>query len=154
MKLFTAVLLISLIVGRGLGENDEWKKIAPLKTTRADVEALLGPAQGAYEVVYQLKDGHLSIEYSIGPCKPGQHGGWNVPENVVISLHFSPRRTNRLKDLRLNLTKFRKVEGGHTPTYTYYIDDETGVTYAVEKSRVVYIEYGPPKEFNDLYCKD
>ena len=153
MKLLTVLLGISLFFGRVI-EKDEWKKIVPLKTTRAGVEALLGPAQGAYEVVYQLKDGHLSIEYSTGPCKRGQRGGWNVPENVVISLHFSPLRTKRPTDLKLNLTRLRKVPADDTPSYTYYINDEAGITYAVEKGRVVYIEYGPAKEFNDLYCKE
>ena len=47
----------------------EWRKIVPLKSTRSDVERLLGPNERSYGVVYELTEGVLFIEYSSGPCK-------------------------------------------------------------------------------------
>lgn len=47
----------------------EWRKIVPVKSTRADVERLLGPNEESYGVDYELTDGILSIEYSSGPCR-------------------------------------------------------------------------------------
>ena len=62
----------------------EWRKIAPLTSTRADVERLLGPnGRSSYGVNYDLKDGILSIEYSSGPCTKERKGGWNVTEGVL-----------------------------------------------------------------------
>lgn len=132
----------------------EWKTIVPMNSTRANVEAILGPADKGFEVLYHLQDGKLSIEYSTGPCTRDRKGGWNVPENVVISLHFSPRRPKKVSQLKLDATKFRRVIDDHLPSVTYYINDEEGITYAIQQGKVDYVEYGPPKKYDGLYCKE
>jgi hypothetical protein len=76
----------------------EWDKIVPLKSTRADVERLLGPIDKSYGVDYELMDGVLSIEYSSGPCRKQRQGGWHVPEGVVISFSFSAKNKQRETD--------------------------------------------------------
>jgi hypothetical protein len=43
--------------------RQDLRKIAPLISTRSEVEALLGPSQGAYFAVYKLKEGNLFIDY-------------------------------------------------------------------------------------------
>jgi hypothetical protein len=155
MKLGMVILFSLFLLAPDSGLNaQEWKNFVPLKTTRANVEAILGPADEGFEVTYSLKDGNLSIEYSSGPCKSGRKGGWNVPKDVVISLLFSPRRPKKVSELRLDLTKFKKVIDEHLPSVTYYINDEDGITYAIQKGKVDYVEYGPSKKYDDLYCKD
>ena len=52
------------------------------------------------------------------------------------------------------MTKFRKVINEHLPPVTYYINDEDGIVYAIQQGKVDYVEYGPPKKYDDLYCKD
>lgn len=124
-----------------------------MNSTRAEVEAILGQADKGFEVLYQLQDGKLSIEYSSGPCTSERKGGWNVPEDVVISLYFSPRRAKKVSQLKLDPTKFRKVVDDHLPSVTYYINDEEGITYAIQQGKVDCVEYGPPKKYDGLYCK-
>jgi hypothetical protein len=144
---------ILLLLGQSARESaQEWRKIAPLVTTRTDVEAILGPASDGFEVLYQLKDGKLSIEYSTGPCSSGQKGGWNLPQNVVVSLHFVP--LHAMKVSKLDLKKFRRVVDDHLPSVTYYINDDEGITYAIQQGKVDYVEYGPAKKYEYLYCKD
>lgn len=130
--------------------SEEWKKIVPLQTTRVQVEATLGPAGAGFDVTYHLQDGNLSIEYSTGPCESGQKEGWNVPKDVVVSLHFSPRKSRKLSQLRLDSRKFRKITNEHLPSVTYYINDEDGITYAIQQGKVDYIEYGPSRKFDHL----
>ncbi len=130
----------------------EWRKIVPLKSTRTDVERLLGPAEQPYGVDYELKDGVLSIVYSTGPCRKERRGGWNVPEGVVISFSFSAKRKQHEVDLKLNRKKFRKVIDTHTGGITYYINDEDGITYEIQQGRVDGVEYYPPKKYDHLYC--
>ena len=155
MKLSMVILYsLFLLVPRQDLNAQEWKNFVPLKTTRTNVEAILGPADEDFEVTYRLKDGKLSIEYSSGPCRPERKGGWNVPKDVVISLHFSPRRPKKVSELKLDWTKCRKVINEHLPSVTYYINDEDGITYAIQQGKVDYVEYGPPKKYDDLYCKD
>jgi hypothetical protein len=123
-----------------------------MTSTRTQVEAVLGPAQGAYSVIYQLREGSLFIEYSSGPCSAERKGGWNVPENVVVNLSFSPRHKKRVADLKIDPRKFRKTVDEHVIGIIYYINEEDGITYEIQDGRVVSIEYAPPKKYDNLYC--
>lgn len=126
----------------------------PLKSTRADVERLLGPNKESYGVVYELTDGVISIEYSSGPCRKERRGGWNVSEGLVISFRFSAKNKPRETDLKLDRKKFRKVIDTHTGGITYYINDRDGVMYEIQQRRVQGVEYFPPKKYDYLQCGD
>jgi len=155
MKSMRSLLMLpSLILAfYSCGHAQDWRKIVPLKSTRTEVEALLGAAQGAYSAIYQLREGSLFIEYSSGPCRP-ERKGWNVRENVVVSLSFSPRHKKRVGDLRIDPKKFRKTVDQHVIGIIYYINKEDGITYEVQDGKVESIEYGPPKKYDNLYCGD
>jgi hypothetical protein len=134
------------------GSAQDWQKIVPLKSTRIEVEAVLGSSQGDYFASYRLKEGSLFIEYSSGPCRPDRKGGWNVPENVVVSFSFSPRLKKRVADLKLDPKRFRRVIDQHVIGITYYINDEDGITYEIQEGKVDSVEYGPAKKYDNLYC--
>ena len=149
------LILPSLIVAfYSCGNAQDWRVISPLKSTRAEVETLLGPTQGAYSAVYQLKDGSLFIEYSSGPCTPERKGGWNVPENVVVSLSFSPRPRKRFAELKIDRKKFRKKIDQRVIGIIYYVNDEDGITYEIQDGKVDSIEYALPRKYDYLYCGD
>lgn len=150
-SLFLTALL--LIIVRSANAQ-EWRKIVPLKSTRSDVERLLGSNDNSYGVDYELKDGVLSIEYSSGPCRKERRGGWNVLDGVVISVSFSAKKKQRESDLKLNRQKFRRVVDTHTRGITYYISDADGITYEIQQGKVDNVEYYPPKRYKHLYCGD
>ena len=151
----TILFLCGLILTLAPRANaQEWRKIVPLKSTRADVERLLGPAEQPYAVDYELKDGVLSIVYSTGPCRKDRRGGWNVLEGVVISYSFSAKRKQCEVDLKLTRKKFRRVIDTHTGGITYYINEDDGITYEIQQGRVEGVEYYPPKKYDYLYCGD
>lgn len=151
----TVLFLIGLMLILMQRANaQEWRKIVPLKSTRADVERLLGPNDKSFGVDYELTDGVLSIEYSSGPCRKERRGGWNVPEGVVISFSFSAKNRPRETDLKLNRKKFRRVIDTHTGGITYYINDVEGITYEIQQGRLDSVEYYPPKKYDYLYCGD
>jgi len=91
-----------------------------------------GSTTGAYFAQYELQQGSLFIEYSSGPCRPERKGGWNVARDVVIMVNFSPKLRRRIADLKLDSKKFRKVIDDHVIGALYYVNDEEGVTYAVQ----------------------
>lgn len=154
MKLFIVIIFSWLIFCQSTTlDNQEWAKFEPLKTTRAEVERLLGKADGAYGVLYQLKDGSLFIEYSSGPCRPDRSGGWDVPENLIVSMSFTPRQHKKISQLKLDLKKLRKVVDTHVRGYVYYIDDDKGTVYSIERGVLQSIEYGPAKRHEHLECK-
>lgn len=129
-----------------------WRTIVPLETTRTEVELILGHTDTEYFAVYKTNEGNLFIEYSSGPCRPDSKGGWNVRENVVVSIAFYPKSKPRLSDLKLNRKKLRKVVDRHVGGIVYYINDEDGVVYEVQEGRVDSIEYGPAKKYHHLKC--
>ena len=98
MKYFLAVSMINLLMVHTYAQN--WRQIVPLKSTRADVERLLGSSKEAYLANYTLEEGNLFIEYSSGPCRPDRKGGWNVPENTVVLVRFTPKFKKRIGALR------------------------------------------------------
>jgi hypothetical protein len=156
MKLILAVLLISclMVLQKVTTNPKDWRQIVPLKTTRTEVERLLGPTKEAYFAEYQLEEGFLFIEYSSGPCRPDRKGGWNVPENIVVSMSLTPKHPKKLHELKLDVTKYRKARGGDTPSVTYYINDEDGIVYAIQMGKVDYVEYSPGKKYDYLQCND
>lgn len=130
----------------------DWRQIVPLKSTRSEVERLLGSATGAYFAEYELKQGSLFIEYSSGPCKPERKGGWNVPRDVVIMVHFTPKHRTRIADLKLDPRKFKRVVDEHIIGILYYVNDEEGITYQVQSGKIDFVEYHPAKRDEHLYC--
>lgn len=149
LLLFCLGLLMSVT-----GRAQEWRKIVPLKSTRADVERLLGPQEKSFAVVYELGDGALFIEYSSGPCRKDRKGGWNIPEDVVISFSFSPIDKPHVSALKLNRSRFRRVVDTHTGGIIYYVNEKDGVMYEVQRGIVISVEYYPPKRYDHLHCGD
>jgi hypothetical protein len=124
----------------------EWRKLVPLKSTRADVEKLVGPAGESYGLVYELADGNLAVEYSTGPCRPDR-GGWNVDENTLLSLHFSPKVKQRVVDFKIDRRKFKEEIDQHSNGFVrYYINNRDGIMYEVQQGEVGYVEYYPPSK--------
>ena len=156
MRIVLALIFLAvLILTKPLDvKGQDWRQIVPLKTTRAEVERLLGSATGAYFAEYDLKQGSLFIEFSSGPCKPERKGGWNVPRDVVIMVHFTPKHSTRIADLKLDPKKFRKIVDEHVIGALYYVNDEEGITYAVQSGKIDFIEYHPAKRDEHLYCGD
>lgn len=160
MKAMPTLLFSLLVFMNWLPVKDpDWRKLTPLQSTRADVERLLGRSNEAYFADYTLEEGSLSVIYSSGPCRPDRKGGWNVPENVVVGLSFSPKNKKRVSELNLDPKKFRKVVGGgvgggDVGGVLFYINDETGITYEVQRGRVDEVYYDPPGKYEHLYCGD
>lgn len=156
MRIALAAFLLPFLIlmNRFNAKGQDWRQIVPLKSTRAEVERLLGSTTGAYFAQYELEQGSLFIEYSSGPCKAERKGGWNVPKDVVIMVNFTPKYRTRIADLKLDPKKFRKIADDHVIGTLYYVNDEDGITYAVQSGKVSFIEYHPAKRDEHLYCGD
>ena len=156
MRILLAGLFLPFLIltHRPNVKGQDWRQIIPLESTRADVERLLGSTTGAYFGEYELKQGSLFIEYSSGPCRPERKGGWNVPRDVVIMVNFSPKRRTRIAELKLDPKKFKKVVDEHVIGILYYVNDEEGITYQVQRGKIDFVEYGPKQRDAHLYCGD
>ena len=128
----------------------EWRGIIPLRSTRADVERLLGPPEPGYNSVYLTRSERISVSYSEGPCDYG----WQVPPDTVISFSVYPKNPSKFADVRLDEGKYEKRRDIHMESTYYYINKEEGINYTVEVGEgvVTGIEYFPSAKDNYLRC--
>jgi hypothetical protein len=104
----------------------EWRRIVPLRTTRAQVERRLGrPRRG----VYDLGAERAFIYFSGERCAGGE--GWDVPRDTVVRISVTPKTKVRLSELRLDMHRFERTTDSEVTSHALYTDKAAGVTYEV-----------------------
>jgi hypothetical protein len=140
---FTIVSVLSG-VARGRG----WRGIVPLRSTRADVERILGrPERSGPTSVYRTKEGIIEVRYAESPCK-GRVLGWNVPSETVLEFHIAPSKT---ESITVDLSSY-VMAVGHVAR-PRYVNLQDGIAYDLLPGREVYsISYFPAKSQNRFRC--
>ena len=140
-------------------QSNIWNGIVPLRSTRSDVEKILGlptPDSVAHHAAdYKTKDGKVFILYSSGPCNTKPSNGWNVPELTVILISFYPNVAPKLRDLRLDLKKFEKRPDPEILNEIYYTDELNGISLTVDSGdpeTVIGFRYFPESKYDYLKC--
>ncbi len=113
----------------------EWRGITPLKSTRADVERLLGKENELKR--YQFENERAYIFYSHAPC--GMKGVTEVtakcrcliPDGTVVSINVTVEETRRFSALKLNPRELLKEFV--LPGMYDYTDLKEGVKYTVDE---------------------
>src|SRR5687768_7747846 len=147
MPMFLAcALLISTLAGPAPVEA--WRTIIPLRSTRADVERLLGAPASAQRNVYRSGDDTVVVTYAASKCSYG----WQVPVDTVISLVVQPKQGLRFADLKLDASKFEKRRDVHDEPIYYYVNQAQGINYTVTEGVITSIEYFPSAKDNHLRC--
>jgi hypothetical protein len=164
------VLCISFIA-----QAKEWRGIVPLQSTRADVERLLGPStddpnnKGIYIRTYRTDEEIVSVLYSDTPlCNGYLLRGYRVPEWTVISITVRAAPFP-FSDLKLDSSKYKETSGGDTPDFSYFTDEDEGVSYEVQwrsvakgaddkdRERIRFVNsvtYGPRAKDKHLLCPE
>lgn len=116
-----------------------WRGIIPLRSTRADVERLLGrPTAPCKEGCdYTTENEGVFVRYSVEPCTKGSANSWRVPRDTVIEMSIYPAVKPRWSDLKLNRRKFTRTKDPELHGYLIYTNEEKGVTYEVDDQGVV-----------------
>lgn len=104
----------------------EWRRIVPLRTTRAQAERRLGKPRNGF---YELKAERAFIYFSGERCAGGK--GWDVPRDTVVRISVTPKTELRLSALGLDMRRFEKSTDTEVTTHALYTDKEAGVTYEV-----------------------
>ena len=138
-----------------------WHGITPLRTTRAQVERLLGSPRMVGSVpTYYVEDETVQLLYSKYSCgDPRNLEKWNVPPNTVISIRVIPKRRLRLADLHFDLSKFRKerIPFDFPCDYSHLVNDEEGLTLSLVSFGKDFVDsytYGPRASDRPLLCPD
>jgi len=125
--------------------------LKPLETTKDEVEKLLNmTVEDNHVQTYKLKDGNLSVVYSLGLCTEEYKNHWNVPEWTVTQYTFYPTVKFNVKRLKLDPKKYRKTKDAHIKIVSYYVNDEEGIVYELQWNLVHSVTYSPPAKMDYL----
>lgn len=134
----------------------KWRKIVLMRSTREDVEKLLGRSQfRGFSAAYKVEDGTLDVEYYPFNLCESPDADLRVPQWTVVELTYEPDNPPRLADLSLDLKKFRKQrESPHVPDLISYINNEKGVDYTFQADNTLSsVRYFPAKRYAYLRCQ-
>jgi hypothetical protein len=149
IALLILFLILIIEVGYGQNDNESWRKIIPLKSTRKDVEKLLGSPSDKQLATYKTEDANIEVNYSKERCKDN---GWNVPADTVLSYRVYSRKILSINTINIDLSKlFQTVD--HSGN-VYYTDIKNGIQYFADPRMFLnYIRYTPSENDNKLRCK-
>lgn len=136
--------------------SNSWRGLLPLKSTRTDVEALMGKANWSFgsTSTYDISCGRLNVVYSKGSCELTEVQRWNVPQDVVIRMEFAPRTVVRIKDLNLPANRYTQQQQLHPENWVEYRNIQDGILINALRDKkgdtVAIITYKPEKRQEEL----
>lgn len=159
--MYTLIFTLLLAGTAFCQSSNTWSGITPLKSTRSDVEKILGQPE-AWSVArhggsYKTKEGTVSVEYSTGFCNADPRGGWNVPELTVVTVTISPIDQNqKFSALKLDMSKFGRHPDPGSLHLADYTNETDGVVITVDTSDNTVRRFGyfPSAKYDQLMCKN
>jgi hypothetical protein len=155
--LFAVLMLLSSLCCAA----KEWRGIIPLRSSRVDVERIIGTPKSKGEFVssYEFENELVDVYYASGPpCGSGLTNAWKVPRYTVISIRINPKKQTDFDALVTDRAKYRKTKDPTDQTRVYYSDAEQGIRYAVREDGssvikdVISVDYLPSSDENRLKC--
>lgn len=119
-----------------------WRGLTPLKSTRTEVEQLLGVAGQDNLVSYKLPEETVYINYA-----PSENWPFRIAPGTVISITIFPRNKIPLTELDLRLSDFRREQGARDVAGESYIyrNELEGFTIETYNGRVTRVTYEPTR---------
>lgn len=146
-------LILCLAILTAFPQTEAWRGIVPLRSNRADVERLLGPATSECKCLYEGAKVNVQVQYSAEPCATGSPG-WNVPAGTVISFTVYLKKRPLMSEVKVDWGKYQKQEDPELPGIFYYSDREAGLTIAVDGNRVMEYQIGPTSRDSKTLCRN
>ena len=109
----------------------DWRGLAPLKSTRMDVERTLGPPGKNMEnqlLIYYFPDMVVTFNFSSNPkCRQKlPYTSWDVTSDTVTAIDVNLRHSRSVEDTGVDLTKFKKTPGDYDVIGHYYYWNSDG----------------------------
>ncbi len=138
-----ATSLVILFLSAVVSHAEQWRGIIPLKSTRADVERLLGKPNHSGR--YQFENERADIEYATGSCNIADRCECFVSVDTVIEIYVELEVELSFSTLNIDKVKFEKKIFPEDPNLAIYSNDERGIIYAVSErdDEVTTIQYLP-----------
>jgi hypothetical protein len=146
----THVLVLAALLFIAVRVNAEpWRGIVPLKSTRLDVERLLGkpsPGNVPFYVTYQLESEEVRLRYADKSlCTRTDDCECHVPDDTVLNVVVRLKNKTSFSSLGLDMSKFHLIVNAENPNNVAYSNSDAGIMYVISKRDdvVSYVQYGP-----------
>jgi hypothetical protein len=142
-------LIVSLVLSCTATANaKEWRGIIPLRSTKADVERIVGSPNSSGQ--YEIENDRVSVLYSDGLCantnaQLAKNCECLVPKDTVLRIYLTFDLPPNISTLGLNKAKYLRTPfAAYEPSATY-ANFREGVVYTVRESdnRVTNVDYLP-----------
>jgi hypothetical protein len=156
MRAITLTLLcLAVLSPRGFNQENGWRGIVPLHSTRLDVEKLIGPPNTPNGLMYDPRDptvDRVFVQYSTGYCTKERKGGYDVPSGIVILIGVTWSKRQDFCELQIDKSKFQRSLDSEIPEIVYYSNMEEGIIHAVEDGKLTRTDFFPGKRYSNLLC--
>lgn len=142
----------------GVLPPNSWRGLVPLRSSRIDVERLLGKPKTsrALTYVYETETETVDILYSSGPCKSSAVERWNVASDMILRMDVRPRGKMLIQDLHLDKLRYPRLPEAHPENWARYMNDEDGMMVEAisngKEEEVYTITYGARTKDKSLRC--
>lgn len=138
-----------------------WNTLLPLKSTRSEVEAILGKPQKHFDTygLYDTEIGRFSVWFSDGKCLKNREGlQYRVKANLFTSLWFTPKVKRPLSEYEADRNALIRTPDPRNDRWLFYArpGDVSAYEVYIEKDGteiVDTIQIRPTKEKEKLLCK-
>lgn len=146
-----ALLFLTLVTVRN--QSNCWRGITPLHSTCEDVKKILEVEKCTLPISnYTLSDFRVMVEFENENCDR-EPRAWRVPKGTVTAITISPRHEMGVSEFGLDLSKYKKREGGDIVGMEHYDSGEEGVTVDIYRGFVQNLLLYPRKSDETLRCK-
>lgn len=107
-----------------------WQGIVPFRATRSEVERLLGKPKSSLSNIYtyETPENRVDVYYSSDPCQTSGTVATATPTEIVERLSVTPRKTVLIKELRLDKTKYIRIQHNHPENFVEYRNATDAIT--------------------------
>jgi hypothetical protein len=159
--LLTVLFCCVFASAQPLPELEKVRQIKLLEHTWEDVQKILAEYKlkpqdhRVYVDTFVTENTEIEVYYSEGKCDLGDENfaGWNVAEWLVEEIEITPKKKIQLKELGLNLSKFKKENRYiNNKVPKLYYNQETGITLVSKNNEVETITILPPQKHLSNLC--
>lgn len=109
---------------------NSWQGIVPLRSTRDEVERLLGPPKSSHGEIYRYdtSENRVNIYYTSDPCSANGANPTGATTDVTLKIAVSPKNALLVQDLHLNKDKYKRIQDDHPENWVHYLNSLDGIT--------------------------
>ena len=143
-----ALLALPLALLAVTVNGEPWRGIVPLKSTRSDVERMLGkpqPGNISFYVTYKLEAEEVRVEYaSKALCTQTDRCECRVPDETVLHIVVRPHTTIKFSSLAVDKSKFHPIINPQNSNNVAYSNSDSGLMYVISHrdDLLLYVQYG------------